>query len=71
VDWYPGGGSSGPTAGCVLFANNSDKAYVHDASERLGCDIRTARVVTHEFREYFFVSVRSREARLNCHLWHG
>jgi len=71
MDWFPGEAVSGPTSGCVLVANNSGKAYVPHGSQHLGSDIRTARMVTHEFRKQFFPSVRIDEARLDRLLWHG
>jgi len=48
----------------VLVANGSDKTYLRHASEHLGSNIGAIRMVAEIFREYFFVSVRSREARL-------
>ena len=48
----------------MLVANGSDKTYLRHASEHLGSNIGAIRMVAEIFREYFFVSVRSREARL-------
>ena len=76
MDWFPGfqdrgQAASGPTLGCVLVANNSNKAYVPHVSQHLGSDIRTARMVAHEFRKQFFPSVWIDEARLDRYLCHG
>jgi hypothetical protein len=58
----------GPGLRCVLYANGSDKVEFSHASQHLGCNIRTARVVAEVFGEQFFVPVRSREARLDRYL---
>ncbi len=55
----------------MLVANGSDKAELRHASEHLGCNIRTARVVAEVFGEQFFAPVRSREARLDRYLRNG
>ena len=61
----------GPGLRCVLAANNSDKAEFRHASEHLGCNIRTARVVAEIFGEQFFAPVWSLEARLDRCLRNG
>jgi hypothetical protein len=62
---------AGPGRGGMFVANHGGKAYVRRASQHLGSDVRTARMVTHEFCKQFFASVRIDEARLDRHLWHG
>ena len=55
----------------MLVANDSDKAEFRHASEHLGCNIRTARVVADVFGEQFFAPVWSLEARLDRYLRNG
>ena len=61
----------GPGLRCVLAANGSDKAEFRRVSEHLGCNIRTAWVVTEIFGEQFFAPIRRREARLDRYLRYG
>jgi hypothetical protein len=53
---------------CVLFANCGADADPLHASERMGSNIGTVRVVAEIFRELFFTAVRSHHARLNRYL---
>lgn len=55
----------------MLVANSSDRVELRHASQHLGSNIRTARVITEKFCKQFFVSVGSREARLDRYLWNG
>ena len=57
--------------GCVLVTNDRDEAELRCVSEHAGSNVGTARVVAEIFSEYFFASVRSREARLDRHLRNG
>ena len=44
---------------CVLVANGCDKAELHRASERVGSNIGTSRVIAKIFSEQFFAAVWS------------
>jgi hypothetical protein len=57
-----------PRLRCVLFANCSAKADLLHASEHMGGNIGTARVVAEVFRKLFFAAVRSSDARPNRYL---
>jgi hypothetical protein len=52
----------------VLIANGYDKAELHRASERMGSNIGTPRLIAEIFSEQFFPAVWSLEARLDCYL---
>ena len=52
----------------MLFANCSPKADFLYASEHMGSNIGTARVVAEVFRQLFFAAVRSRDAHLDRYL---
>jgi hypothetical protein len=52
----------------MLTANGRDKAEFLNASEQLGCCIRTARVIAEVVGEQFFAPVRSLEARFDRYL---
>jgi len=52
----------------VLFANCSTNAELLHASEHMGSNIGTARVVAEIFPKLFFAAVRSRDTRLNRYL---
>ena len=60
-----------PRFGCVLVANDSDKAELREVSEHMSSNIRTARVVAEILCKFFLPSVRSRVARLNRYLRNG
>jgi hypothetical protein len=55
----------------MLVASNSDRMEFHHASEYLGCNIGTARMITKIFREYFFVAVRGRQTRFDRYVRDG
>jgi hypothetical protein len=55
----------------VLVADSRHNADLSDASERVGSNVGTARLVAQIFSKQFFVSVRSRQARLNRYLRNG
>lgn len=52
----------------MLFAHCGANADSLHASERMGSDIGTVRVVAEIFRELFFTAIRSHHARLNRYL---
>jgi hypothetical protein len=56
---------------CVLFANCRAKADLFYASEHVGGNIRTSRVVAKVLSNLFFAAVRTRDARLNRYVRHG
>ncbi len=55
----------------MLVARGDGKAELRHASEYLGSNIGTVRVVAQIFREQLFAPVRSREACLNRYLRNG
>ena len=57
--------------GCVLVANGSNKAEFRHASEHLGRNTRTARVIAEIVGEHFFPEVWSLEARFDRYLRNG
>jgi hypothetical protein len=71
MNWFLGKRLLGPGFRCVLVANDSDKAELRHASEHLGSNIRTARVVAKIFSKQFFAPVRSRVPRLDRYLRNG
>jgi hypothetical protein len=52
----------------VLIANGYDKAELPRASERMGSNIGTPRLVAEIFSEQFFAAVRIGQARLDRYL---
>ena len=52
----------------MIVANDNAKANFNEASERLGSDISTTRVVAEIFSKYFFAPVRGCEARRDRYL---
>jgi hypothetical protein len=71
VSWFFGKRLLGPGFACVLVANGCDNAELSRASERVGSNIRTSRVVAKIFSEQFFAAVWSLEARLDRYLRNG
>ena len=65
------GRSEGFGLGGVLVANHGHDAKLHNATERVSGNIGTARVVANVFREDFFATVWSRDARLNRYSRNG
>ena len=56
---------------CVLVTNGYGKAEFPRASERVGGNIRTSRVIAQIFSEQFFATVWRLEARLDRYLRNG
>ena len=55
----------------MLFTECNGEPYFFNAPEYLVCDVRAAGPVAKIFRELFFMAIRARHPRLNCHVRHG